>query len=68
MKQNKQNMLQMQWVGPYVVIDKPSIDNYKIKRNGNLRTYHANLLKKFIERERMDQPPLIHDIEEGDHQ
>ena len=66
-------MLQMQWVGPYVVIDKPSIHNYKIKINGKLRTYHANLLKRFIERERMDEPTfsasfIDYDIEEGDHQ
>ena len=47
---NKRNKLQMTWKGPYVVTDKLSDRNYKVKVGGKEKTYHANILKKYQSR------------------
>ena len=44
------NKLTMQWKGPYSVIDKFNENDYKIDVNGTVRSYHINLLKKYIPR------------------
>ena len=51
MQHNKQNLLQTQWTGPYVVLEKSSLNNYKVQIEQRVKIYHANMLKKFIERE-----------------
>lgn len=45
------NKLLMQWRGPYAVRGKVGLCDYKIEKEGKIKTYHANLLKKFIERD-----------------
>ena len=45
------NKLLMQWKGPYEVSAVVGTNDYKVKVRDKLKVYHANLLKKYIERE-----------------
>ena len=51
------NKLLMQWKGPFVIEQTVGLNDYKIKVKGKLKTYHANLLKKYIDRD--DSKSLI---------
>ena len=44
------NKLLMQWKGPFQVSTVVGLD-YKVRVKGKERVYHANLLKKYFERE-----------------
>ena len=44
---NKQNLLQTQRAGPYVIIGKVYENNHRMKVNNKIRTYHANRIKKY---------------------
>nr|KAG5701754.1 hypothetical protein BaRGS_004356 [Batillaria attramentaria] len=46
----------MQWKGPYVVEAVVGINDYKVQVNNKVKAYHANLLKKYVEREHPDKP------------
>ena len=41
------NKLLMQWKGPYDVVEKIDTNDYKIQLPSGLKTFHANLLKKY---------------------
>ena len=45
------NKLLLQWKGPYEVTSKLSDLDYKVHMKGKDKTYHINLLKKYITRE-----------------
>ena len=45
------NKLLMQWEGPYLVKEALPQNNYKVKVKGREKTYHANLLKEYLDRE-----------------
>ncbi|XP_071487443.1 uncharacterized protein [Diadema antillarum] len=45
------NKLQMQWRGPFEIVQRIARDDYRLLVNGKERTYHANLLKRYIGRE-----------------
>ena len=45
------NKLLMQWKGPYEVSVVVGTNDYKVRVKDKLKVYHANLLKKYIERE-----------------
>ena len=45
------NKLLMQWEGPFVVIQVLPQNNYTVRIRGREKTYHANLLKKYVARE-----------------
>ena len=45
------NKLQMQWKGPFEVSAVVGLNDYKVCVKGKERVYHANLLKKYFERE-----------------
>ena len=45
------NKLLLQWKGPFPVISKISAMDYRIDLNGKPKVFHANLLKKYYERE-----------------
>ena len=47
--------LLMQWKGPYEVSAVVGLNDYKVKVKGKERVYHANLLKKYFER---DEPAV----------
>jgi len=44
------NKLLMQWKGPYKVVEVANELDYVIEMNGNRKKFHANMMKKFIER------------------
>ena len=45
------NKLLLQWKGPFQVTGKVGTDDYRIEMSGGTKTFHANLLKKYIERD-----------------
>ena len=45
------NNLLMQWKGPFEVSSVVGLNDYKVKVKGKEKVYHANLLKKYFERE-----------------
>ena len=49
------NKLLMQWKGSFEIKEKGKRQELHTRNNGNLRKYHANMLKKFVEREEFGQ-------------
>jgi hypothetical protein len=48
------NKLLMQWQGPLIVRDKVGEYDYRVEdKNGRIKTYHINMLKKYIDRRDM---------------
>ncbi|XP_069140237.1 uncharacterized protein [Argopecten irradians] len=45
----KANKLLMQWRGPFEVIERVGPSDYRINRDGKIKTLHVNLLKKYVE-------------------
>ena len=41
----------MQWRGPYVVESGVGADDYRVKTGSKSKTYHVNILKKYINKE-----------------
>ena len=50
----KSNKLLMQWRGPYTIVQKIGEMDYRVDVRGKIKTLHANLLKKYIERDETD--------------
>src|SRR6218665_1128073 len=47
--------MQMKWLGPFEVIDKIGVLDYRVKLNdGRIKTYHLNMLKKDVNRHKED--------------
>ena len=44
------NKLLLQWKGPYEVVEVVNRMGYKIDVDGVVSTYHANMLKQYVER------------------
>ena len=44
------NKLLMQWKGPFEIKEMIGLNDYKVQVGSNMKTYHANLLKKYVER------------------
>ena len=44
------NKLLLQWIGPYEVVEVVNKIDYKKDVNGVVSTYHANMLKQYVER------------------
>ena len=44
------NKLLMQWRGPYTVESRVGANDYRIKIGSKTKTYHLNMLKKYIAR------------------
>ena len=52
------NKLLMQWKGPYEIMSRCGKGNdYQIEVNKKVKTFHANMLKKYIERDDQDGAP-----------
>ena len=49
------NKLLMQWKGPYEVEKTVGANDYGIQIGGKVKTFHANMLKKYIERNIPDE-------------
>ena len=45
------NKLLMQWRGPYTVESRVGANGYRVKMGSKMKTYHVNMLKKYISRE-----------------
>ena len=45
------NKLLMQWRGPYTVESRVRANDYRVKMGSKTKTYHVNMLKKYISRE-----------------
>lgn len=41
------NKLLMQWRGPYKVLERKGLNNYRIEIKGKSKTYHVNMLKRY---------------------
>ena len=52
------NKLVLQWRGPFRVLEKVGNLDYKIDINGKSKTFHANLLKRYIARIENEQETL----------
>ena len=48
------NKLLLQWKGPYDVVEVVNRMDYKIDVDGIVNTYHANMLKLYVERQGRD--------------
>src|SRR6218665_2740502 len=47
--------MQMKWLGPFEVIDKIDVLDYRVKLDdGSIKTYHVNMLKKDVNRRKED--------------
>ena len=46
----ERNKLLMQWRGPYIVESRVGANDYRIKMGSKTKTYHLNMLKKYIAR------------------
>ncbi|MES9994361.1 MAG: RNase H-like domain-containing protein [Candidatus Thiodiazotropha sp.] len=44
------NKLLLQWRGPYEIVEVVNRMDYKVQVNGVISTYHANMLKQYVER------------------
>ena len=44
------NKLLLQWKGPYTIVKKVGHNDYQIEVGGKLKTFYANLLKHYVER------------------
>ena len=55
------NKLLMQWKGPYKVLEKTGVNDYRVSVKGKVRTYHVNLLKEYVVRkeEEMKGKPVM---------
>ena len=47
----KTNKLLMSWKGPYEVVEKLSVLDYRTKMGKKVKTFHINMLRQYIERE-----------------
>ena len=50
----KANKLLLQWRGPYTVVERFGKCDYRVQVGKKLKTFHANLLKRYIEWDQVD--------------
>ena len=53
------NKLLMQWKGPFTITEKFGKVDYRIQMNGKIKTFHANLLKRYVERYDVDDLTVV---------
>ena len=44
------NKLMMRWKGPYTILSKVGINDYKIQIGDNVKVFHANMIKLYLKR------------------
>ena len=52
------NKLLLQWKGPYTVVHRFNDVDYKVKVKDKVKTFHINLLKKYIPRKPVNETSL----------
>ncbi|CAB4015681.1 Hypothetical predicted protein [Paramuricea clavata] len=60
------NKLLMQWKGPFEVEKIVGTNDYGIQVGGKVKTFHANMLKKYIERKNADVNNRKQELDGGD--
>ena len=60
------NKLLMQWKGPFDVVGKVGQVDYKVSVNGKIKTFHANLLKKYLDRTNICDSLTVHDYQNNE--
>ena len=48
------NKLKMMWKGPYKVVERPGLNDYKLDLGDKTKIFHINLLKKYYRRDAKD--------------
>ena len=48
------NKLLLQWRGPYDIIQKMAVNGYRIQIGENTKTFHANMLRNYLSREKSE--------------
>ena len=43
------NKLLLQWRGPFEIVEVSNRVDYRVNVNGNIHTYHANILRLYVE-------------------
>ena len=61
------NKLLMQWKGPFEVSSVAGLNDYRVKVKGEEKVYHANLLKKYFERDEATTEGTVAVIKPDDH-
>lgn len=56
--------LLLQWKGLYTIVEKLGKVNYRIDMNGKIKTFHANLLKRYIDRSEINAISSVRDDED----
>ncbi|XP_076472305.1 uncharacterized protein LOC143301798 [Babylonia areolata] len=66
LRPSKQNKLELEWQGPYTILRRVGVADYCVQVGNKEKLYHANLLKRFVERtpEASVALAVIDDIEE----
>ena len=54
------NKLLLQWIGPFEILERVRGDDYRIQLVGRTKTFHANMLKKYWNREHEDKTHVSH--------
>ena len=57
----------MQWKGPFEVSSVVGLDDYRVKVKGKEKVYHANLLKKYFERDVATTEGAVAVVKRDDH-
>ena len=60
------NKLLMQWRGPYEVVGKVARHNYSLQVGKKKKTYHANLMKRYVERSSEEQGDDVTRVDDRD--
>ena len=55
----KSNKLLLQWKGPYEVVELVNRMDYRVDVDGVVGTYHANMLKQYVERKNVTSHCLL---------
>ena len=56
------NKLLLQWKGPYDVIQKVVVNDYRIQIGENTKIFHANMLRKYVCRENSEDKRMNDDV------
>ena len=59
------NKLHIQWKGPYDIIQKVAVNDYRIQIGENTKTFHANMLRKYVSREKSEDKRMNDDVVQG---
>ena len=61
------NKLLRQWKGPFEVSSVVGLNDYRVKVKGKEKVYHANLLKKYFERDEATTEEVVAVVKADDH-